>query len=440
MIHTRRGSPTGTGDVRGRARTRLAVPTAVCALLSFASTAAVAPTDPGAAGGSRSYWSLAETGLLLVLTAAVVRWSPPCAVRAVVPLTVLAVGAWPARTAEGSFLEGAGAVAFWLIPVAVAVAVGAYPRRAAARRLAAVDAARREQRLVLSRDLHDFVAHDISAIVVQAQTARFIAENDPGAGPRQAALALERIERAGLSALASMDRTIALLHGDGDGDGAASANTEALPGPDRLPALVAEFAAIGVTGGPGGVDAVWEADEDAVRALSREAGAAAYRIVAEALTNVRRHAPGAFRIVVRLRLLPPGGPEGVELSITDDGGDGGGGGVIGARDRAGGRGGPTGRQAGPRADGQGEPLWFRRPRRARGAGGLGLPGLAEHVTALGGTFTAGPGLGGGWSVVAVFPRTPPEPCGPSGPSGQSGPSAASGVSGPCAGPASPAPS
>ncbi|MYS66635.1 hypothetical protein GTW66_22215 [Streptomyces sp. SID5473] len=165
---------------------------------------------------------------------AVVRFAPAAGVRLAVPFVALAVSVWPLVLIDGSFLEGVGVVAFWLLPVAVAVGAGAYPRRAADRRRQAVDEARREQRLRLSRDLHDFVAHDISGIVVQAQAARFVAEADPG----QALAALERIERAGLNALASMDRTVAMLHTAGVADGAP-------PGPDRLPALVADFGAAG---------------------------------------------------------------------------------------------------------------------------------------------------------------------------------------------------
>ncbi|MFF3557426.1 sensor histidine kinase [Streptomyces tsukubensis] len=366
----RAGGAWGAGGVRER----LAPATAGCALLSAASTFLV-PVEQGHGpvpdddAVQRSYWSLAEAGLLLLLVMAVVRFAPPAGVRLAVPFVALAVSVWPLVLIDGSFLEGVGVVAFWLLPVVVAVGAGAYPRRAADRRRQAVDEARREQRLRLSRDLHDFVAHDISGIVVQAQAARFVAEADPG----QALAALERIERAGLNALASMDRTVAMLHTTGAPGGAP-------PGPDRLPALVADF------GAAGGAVAVLDADDEALGALTREAGAAAYRIVVEALTNVRRHAAGATHVVVRIRRTGAG----IEVSVADDGGRGAAG---------------TAR--------------FRLPRRAHGAGGLGLPALTEHITALGGTLTAGPvagagargavaAAGGGWRVTAVFPGPEPD--------------------------------
>ncbi|MGX2997573.1 sensor histidine kinase [Streptomyces sp. JNUCC 64] len=378
LLAARRAGGTWTA---GGTRTGLAPATAVCALLSVLATFALPPdtgagagTGPGAGAGAgsgedtlRSAWSLAEAGLLLVLLVAVVRIAPRRQLRYAVPLVALAVAVWPVPSlTDGSPPEVVGVVVFWTLPVVAAVAVGGYPRRAAARRGAAVEAARREQRSRLSRDLHDFVAHDISGIVVQAQAARFVAESDPG----QALLALERIERAGLNALASMDRTVAMLHGDGPGADALP------PGPDRLPQLVADFGAAGGPGGSGTPDAVLEADPAAVAALTRETGAAAYRVVVEALTNVRRHAPDATRVVVRVHRVTAG----VGVFVTDDGAGGGG----------------------------GRPARFRLPGRARGTGGLGLPALTEHVTALGGTLTAGPARDAapGWCLSAVFPDPP----------------------------------
>ncbi|MFF8955292.1 histidine kinase dimerization/phosphoacceptor domain-containing protein [Streptomyces sp. NPDC014894] len=209
----------GGATTGGGVRERLAAVTAGCALLSVVSTFALPPgTGSGAENTARSLWSLAEAGLLLTLIVGVVRVAPRRQLRYAVPLAAFAVSVWPVPSlTDGSLAEVVSVMVFWLVPVGGAVAVGGYPRRAAARRREAVDTARREQRLRLSRDLHDFVAHDISGIVVQAQAARFVAES----APEQALLALERIERAGLNALASMDRTVAMLHGDGPGGVAA---------------------------------------------------------------------------------------------------------------------------------------------------------------------------------------------------------------------------
>jgi signal transduction histidine kinase len=332
---------------RTTARTRLARPSAACALLSLTTTFTLT-TD------SNAYWKLVESALLLLLIAALTRWSPVRELRIAVPLAALAVAAWPVPLIDGTFLERTGAASLWLTPALAAAAVGAYPRRMDQHRCAAVSEARRAQRRQLSRDLHDFVAHDVSGIVVQAQAARFVAATDPG----QAVLALERIEKAGLNALETMDRTVRMLDGDQVTPGAESPS----PGVTQLAVLVDDFTAAGGTEAqlhlpPGTADALTHA---------REAGAAAYRIVVEALTNIRRHAPEARRADVRFTATPAG----VELRVTNDA---------------------------PRTSPD------RRSTSPRRHGGLGLPALTEHAEALGGTLNAGPHEKGGWQLTAVLP-------------------------------------
>ncbi|WP_405614750.1 sensor histidine kinase [Streptomyces sp. NBC_01508] len=327
---------------------RLARPTAVCAVLSLITSFALPKAGFGAG------WKLAEVAVLLLLLAVVTRWSPPRELMPALPLTALAVTLWPVPLVSGeSFLEAIGIATFWLLPVVAAVAAGAYPRSQERRRRSAVAEARGAQRLQLSRDLHDFVAHDISGIVVQAQAARFVAATDPSG----AVLALERIEKAGLSALAAMDRTLQMLHGP------QAPVTEPLPGVSQLPFLIENFTSAGAT----------EADLDlpppVTGALSREAGAAAYRIVVEALTNIRRHAPDAARATV---VLTPTATT-VEIRVTND----------------------RGARPAP-------------ARRRVSRGGLGIPALTEHARDLGGTLSAGPHGEGGWQLVAVLPATLPK--------------------------------
>ncbi|MGW0776815.1 sensor histidine kinase [Streptomyces sp. NPDC002835] len=326
-----------------RRRGRLARPTMVCAVLSLITSFA------GPAAGLDAGWKLAEAGVLLLLVAAVTRWSPLRELASALPPAALAVTLWPLPLVPGeSFLESLGIAAFWLLPAAVAVTAGAYPRRQEVRRRRAVAAARSAQRLHLSRDLHDFVAHDISGIVVQAQAARFVAATDPS----QAMLALARIEKAGLSALAAMDRTVQMLHGPEE------PAIEPHRDVSRLPVLVDDFTSAGAT------EAHLDMPPRAAEALSREAGAAAYRIVVEALTNIRRHAPDAPRATVAL--VPTGST--VEIRVTND---------RGARPAS--------------------------TRRRASRGGLGLPALTELAQALGGTLSAGPHGDGGWRLTAVLP-------------------------------------
>ncbi|MFI5801232.1 sensor histidine kinase [Streptomyces sp. NPDC051561] len=338
---------------RGRAAVRqrvgrLARPTAVCAVLSLITGFALPKAGLG------SGWKLAEIAVLLLLLAVITRWSPLRELRSALPLTALAVTLWPLALVTGeSFLESIGIATFWLLPAAAAVAAGAYPRRQELRRRGAVAEARSAQRLQLSRDLHDFVAHDISGIVVQAQAARFVAATDPS----RALLALERIEKAGLSALAAMDRTVQMLHGP---DAPA---TEPLPDVSQLPSVIENFTSAGAT------EAHLDLPSPAAEALSREAGSAAYRIVVEALTNIRRHAPDAPRATVTFTPTATT----VEIRVTND----------------------RGARPAP-------------ARRRASRGGLGLPALTEHAQALGGTLLAGPHGDGGWQLTAVLPATFPK--------------------------------
>ncbi|MFI1187508.1 sensor histidine kinase [Streptomyces californicus] len=324
---------------------RLALPTAVCAGLSLITS--FAPLRAG------SGWKLAEAALLLLLVAVVTRWSRLPHLVWALPPAALAVTLWPLALVTGeSFLESVGIGAFWFLPVAAAAASGAYPRRQELRRRRAVAEARAAQRLQLSRDLHDFVAHDISGIVVQAQAARFVAAADPS----HAVIALERIEKAGLSALAAMDRTVRMLHGP------ETAATEPLPDLSQLHVLVENFTLAGAA------EAHLDLPRPVTERLTREAGSVAYRTVVEGLTNIRRHAPHASRVTVAFSPTATT----VEIRITND------------------------RGAGPSAG------------RVTRGGGLGLPALTEHARALGGSLAAGPHGDGGWQLTAVLPVAPAE--------------------------------
>ncbi|WP_301174532.1 sensor histidine kinase [Actinomadura geliboluensis] len=301
------------------------------------------PADNRTAG-----WWLAESVAAAVVLHLVVRRADarPAAlagVVAAVAVTVLPLRltlhvvppASPRGAVLGCLFCGLGA--------AVAAGTGLYLRWLDARRSRSVAEARRAQRLDLARDLHDFVAHEVGGMIVQAQAAQL--GGDPAA-------ALRRIEAAGARAMASLDRTVHMLHDDGPRDGPH--------GLDDLPALVDRFST-----------------SDGARARLTmedvtpppEVSATAYRLVVEALTNVRRHAPGATAVEVSVTATGPH----LRVAVTDDG-----------------PGGRTGR------------------RRERRRGGLGLPGTAERVEALGGDFRAGPAGDRGWRVIALIPlRSPP---------------------------------
>lgn len=292
------------------------------------------------AGNAAAVWGVAETGVLLALTVAAVRAGPPAV--AVVP--AVAVPAWLLRFSWGPLTAaGLGGFFGWTLAALAAVAVGAYLRRLDGDRRRSVAEARRAQRLHLARDLHDFVAHDVSGMLAQAQAGQLLAGRDPAA----AAAAFRRIEQAGLQALAALDRTVHML-------------SDPRAGPAEGPAGLADVpAVVGRFTGPAEVTL----DIESGLELPRELGATAYRVVVEALTNVRRHAPSATHVSVRIARATS---DEVAIVVTNDA--------------------PT----------PGAPTPKRR------GGGLGLPSLAERVEVLGGSLTAGP-RADGWELVAKVP-------------------------------------
>ncbi|WP_228447275.1 sensor histidine kinase [Streptomyces paludis] len=220
---------------------------------------------------------------------------------------------------------------------------------------------RLEQRTEFARDLHDFVAHHVTGIVVQAQGALAVAERRPELIPPS----LERIERAGTEALTSMRHMVGMLR-DTEGQPALAP----LAGIDEIDALVEGFAGVG--GARARLDR-----EGTFGDLPVEVTTTAHRVVMEALTNIRKHAHGCTEVTVR-----------VARSTAAETGTGGGSGsdILTVRVTDNGR--PRHTVVGG-VGGSG--------------GGFGLRGLAERVGLIGGRIQAGPVTGGGWGVEAVLP-------------------------------------
>ncbi len=308
--------------------------------------------------------SLAEVAASFLLIALTVRTAPPRSAVLGSGPAVLATGTWTLRFQDGSggsLATTALGCLVWSLAALLAVAVGGYLRAVDGRQVRAVDEARRAQRLQLTLDLHDYVAHDVSAMLAQAQAGQILAELDPG----RAAEAFRRIERAGHQALASLDRTVRMLHDESDENGESdegdvSASSAPLPTITDLPDLVDRFS----SSGPAAVRLT--ADPVAARA-GRGVGTTAYRVVLEALTNIRRHAPSASTVTVAVEADSAVGS--LRVVVVND-------------------------AASP------APLTARK-------GGLGLAGLAERVEALGGTMTAGPCEPSGWRVSATMPMPTP---------------------------------
>ncbi len=296
-----------------------------------------------------------EVAVLLCLLMIAVRTCPPrwallCAV-----LTGGATIAAPLRFYEVIAKEDA---LLFTPPMALLTGIfaglGGYLRSLDRRRGVAVAETRRSERLAMAADLHDFVAHHVTGILVQAQMARMMAATEAG----RLDPVLAGIEHAATQALDSMRVTVGILRG-GPQETARLEPGEKRPMGDLT--TLAEL--VGGFGGPTGPKAELHRDASVPQNLPHEVQAAAYRVVQEALTNVRRHAADATEVTVALTHADST----LHVTVRDNG-----------------RG--------------GAPM----PYAARG-GGFGIVGLTERVTALGGTLHTGPRKDQGWEVVALLP-------------------------------------
>ncbi|MGP4028103.1 sensor histidine kinase [Actinomadura sp. 3N407] len=202
----------------------------------------------------------------------------------------------------------------------------------------------RGERARIARELHDVVAHHISMISVQAETARLAVPGMPDEGAKR----LLAIGDTARTALTEMRRLLGVLRED------AGAEPTRLPQPGlrQLLDLVDETRDSGAAG-------VRLILRGGVAALDPGLELAAYRIVQEALTNARRHAPGA---AVDVEIEYTAG--GLRVSVRDNG-----------------------------------------PGPAPGAvpAGHGVLGMRERAAAVGGDLRAGPGPVGGFLVEATLP-------------------------------------
>jgi signal transduction histidine kinase len=208
----------------------------------------------------------------------------------------------------------------------------------------------RGERARISRELHDVVAHHISMIAVQAETARLTTPGMPAAGAQR----LSSIGDTARAALTEMRRLLGVLREDTETE---VAELQPQPGLRQLNELLDEARDAAGTGARLILHGTPIALDPGVEL-------AAYRIVQEALTNVRRHAPGAA-VDVELHY----GGDRLWLLIRDNG-------------------------PGPPAD---------RTDRAVPDGGHGLLGMRERAAAVGGELSTGGAAGGGFLVAASLP-------------------------------------
>ncbi|MBP6997525.1 MAG: sensor histidine kinase [Phycicoccus sp.] len=249
---------------------------------------------------------------------------------------VAAVAALGLYAASAGVAEVVGGSLFLLLFVAVA-AVFRYRADLWRRQAREV---RNEERLALARELHDTVAHHVSAIAVQAQAGGVVAS----AQPQQAVAILAAIEAEASRTLAEMRGMVQVLREDGRTAFAPQlgvADLPALARPDATPTIEVRVA-------------------ESMGQVPRPVDAAIYRVAQEALTNAVRHSHNATRVSVDVRR------DGalVTVRVADDG------------------------------------LNVARPPAQHG---FGLTGMAERAQLLGGMFSAGPAPEGGWVVEAVLP-------------------------------------
>ncbi|MEV6630126.1 sensor histidine kinase [Actinoplanes sp. NPDC051470] len=205
-----------------------------------------------------------------------------------------------------------------------------------------------EERLRMARELHDVLGHHLSLISVQAGVGLHLMDNQP----EQAREALTAIKTASGEALREVRAVLGVLRPEEE----AAPRQPAL-GLDRLDELTGS-AGLPVTTTRTGLP----------RPLPAEVDRAAYRIVQEALTNVRKHAGPAASAEVSVDYAP----EGLRLSIRNDGSP-----------------------ASSNEDGS------------------GITGMRERASALGGSLQAGPLPAGGFLVTVLLP-VPPDPAPDSG--------------------------
>ncbi len=272
---------------------------------------------------------------ILVLPYALVRWGSGRQI--VIGLAVVLVAAVVSIATDYS----GPAELFGGFGVLVAAAAGgaAFRYRAESRRRA-LDQIRSQERVALARELHDIVAHHVSAIAVQAQAGRAMARQRPEAGLE----ALAAIEGEASRTLAEMRAMVRVLRDGAPAEYAPQpgvAHLMSLARRDSVPVVDVEL--------PGDLDE-----------LPLQVDTAVYRLAQEALTNALRHARNASRVEIRV----VEGAGRLRLRVTDDG----------------------------RID----------PARSA-SHGFGLLGMTERVQLLGGTLRAGPAPEGGWTVDAELP-------------------------------------
>ncbi|KOG77548.1 MULTISPECIES: sensor histidine kinase [Streptomyces] len=243
--------------------------------------------------------TLVEIAALLLLVCLAARYAPARQAAALCSiLGLLSSTALLRLHVPPSAVDAAAQSAFFALGTIAAAATGGGLRSLETRRVRAVREARRHQRLELAADLHDFAAHDVSAVVVLAQAAQVIGADRP----EELLPLLRQIEESGQQALGSMDRTVHMLRSPGGSPGSPDAPQASPPpgtyGLEDIVDVVDRFR----SAGPADVRLDMDRRSEHVRRVPHEVAGTAHRVVVEALTNVRRHAATAPWVAVSVLL------------------------------------------------------------------------------------------------------------------------------------------
>jgi signal transduction histidine kinase len=319
----------------------------VLALVGVAAVAWLAMTVRGGRTQAVAVWVCAAAGL--ALCALDTRGFAPCYL---IAACTVAVAALPLAEAVAGTAAAAGGLTVvlwaqgqgwlemlvWAGSLSLVLLLGVVRRQREEQARQARTVAALDERARVAREIHDVLAHSLSALSVQLETAAALLEKDRAA---DAAVLIERAGRLARDGLTETRRAVGALRGDpvplGELVGALA---------DGYRTDLGAPADVTVSGTP--------------RPLGGEPGLALFRTAQEALTNVRKHAPGSA-VAVHLEYEA----DAVRLTVRDDG-------------------------CGDTRPGKAPP------------GGHGLAGLRERVGLAGGTITAAAD-GAGWRVDARIP-------------------------------------
>ena len=213
-----------------------------------------------------------------------------------------------------------------------------------------------DERSRIARELHDVVAHSVSLMIIQAGAAR----RSISTAPDQAEDALHSLEATGRQAMDELRRVLGVLR----------TSSSAIPDGGRLSPQPSLRQVRELVDGDPTLHVVLLETGVVPDDIPPSVELSLFRVVQEALTNVRKHAGQVRHVGVTVAYEP----NRIKVLVVDDG---------------------------------------RGASVALNEHGHGLVGMRERMALCGGSVSAGPKPGGGWQVRASVPLTTSIPLTPS---------------------------